>query len=128
MPLAAHIRHSLEQEATGELPEAPFLRLLSDQDVAVSVASTFWSTLAILATFFLGRVLWSRWVGLLAAAAFAVDYDTVPLASLGWRDEWVEHGEREDQLAWHGLDLDGLTERLREIHEGQPAQSLKPVG
>ena len=30
VPLAAHIRHSLEQEATGELPEAPFLRLLSE--------------------------------------------------------------------------------------------------
>ncbi len=30
VPLAAHIRHSLEQEASGELPEEPFLRLLSD--------------------------------------------------------------------------------------------------
>jgi len=31
VPLAAHIRHSLEQEARGELPEAPFLRLLNEQ-------------------------------------------------------------------------------------------------
>lgn len=31
VPLIAHIRHSLEQEATGELPEAPFVRLLSEQ-------------------------------------------------------------------------------------------------
>ncbi|MDE2628446.1 MAG: nitrate/sulfonate/bicarbonate ABC transporter ATP-binding protein [Burkholderiales bacterium] len=30
VPLAAHIRHSLEQEASGELPEEPFLRLLSE--------------------------------------------------------------------------------------------------
>ena len=30
VPLAAHIRHSLEQEVSGELPEEPFLRLLSD--------------------------------------------------------------------------------------------------
>jgi len=30
VPLAAHIRHSLEQEPSGELPEEPFLRLLSD--------------------------------------------------------------------------------------------------
>jgi len=30
VPLAAHIRHSLAQEAAGELPEEPFLRLLSD--------------------------------------------------------------------------------------------------
>lgn len=31
VPLVAHIRHSLEQEAQGELPEAPFLRLLAEQ-------------------------------------------------------------------------------------------------
>jgi NitT/TauT family transport system ATP-binding protein len=30
VPLAAHIRHSLEQEASGELAEEPFLRLLSE--------------------------------------------------------------------------------------------------
>jgi len=30
VPLAAHIRHSLEQEDSGELPEEPFLRLLSE--------------------------------------------------------------------------------------------------
>ena len=30
VPLAAHIRHSLEQEPSGELPEEPFLRLLSE--------------------------------------------------------------------------------------------------
>ncbi len=29
--LAAHIRHSLEQSASGQLPDKPFLRLLSDQ-------------------------------------------------------------------------------------------------
>jgi NitT/TauT family transport system ATP-binding protein len=30
VPLAAHIRHSLEQEDSGELPEEPFLRLLRE--------------------------------------------------------------------------------------------------
>ena len=30
VPLAAHIRHSLEQEDSGELPEEPFLRLLNE--------------------------------------------------------------------------------------------------
>lgn len=30
VPLAAHIRHSLEQEPDGELPEEPFLRLLRE--------------------------------------------------------------------------------------------------
>jgi NitT/TauT family transport system ATP-binding protein len=31
VPLAAHIRHSLEQEPSGQLPDKPFLRLLSEQ-------------------------------------------------------------------------------------------------
>ncbi|HEY7903292.1 MAG TPA: nitrate/sulfonate/bicarbonate ABC transporter ATP-binding protein [Casimicrobiaceae bacterium] len=31
VPLAAHIRHSLEQEADGELADTPFLRLLSER-------------------------------------------------------------------------------------------------
>ena len=30
VPLAAHIRHSLEQESSGELPEEPFLQLLRE--------------------------------------------------------------------------------------------------
>ncbi|HET9644392.1 MAG TPA: nitrate/sulfonate/bicarbonate ABC transporter ATP-binding protein [Burkholderiaceae bacterium] len=30
VPLAAHIRHSLEQEESGQLPDKPFLRLLSE--------------------------------------------------------------------------------------------------
>ena len=30
MPLAAHIRHSLEKEPTGALPEEPFLDLLDE--------------------------------------------------------------------------------------------------
>ena len=30
VPLAAHIRHSLEQEPSGQLPDTPFLRLLSE--------------------------------------------------------------------------------------------------
>ena len=31
VPLIAHIRHSLEQDAGGQLPDRPFLRLLSEQ-------------------------------------------------------------------------------------------------
>ena len=31
VPLAAHIRHSLEQEPSGQLPDKPFLRLLNEQ-------------------------------------------------------------------------------------------------
>ncbi len=37
VPLAAHIRHSLEQEPSGELPEEPFVQLLSESlDTAVA--------------------------------------------------------------------------------------------
>ena len=37
VPLAAHIRHSLEQDPAGSLPEQPFLRLLQQhQDAAES--------------------------------------------------------------------------------------------
>jgi NitT/TauT family transport system ATP-binding protein len=31
VPLAAHIRHSLEQEPEGKLPDKPFLKLLAEQ-------------------------------------------------------------------------------------------------
>jgi NitT/TauT family transport system ATP-binding protein len=31
VPLAAHIRHSLEQEPSGQLPDKPFLRMLAEQ-------------------------------------------------------------------------------------------------
>ena len=43
VPLAAHIRHSLEQETSGELPEGPFVRLLAehlDADEAERVMQT----------------------------------------------------------------------------------------
>ena len=64
-----------------------FLRLLDDQDVAVSFASAFFSTLAIWLTYLLGASLWSRPAGLLAAAGLALDIDVVSLASLGWKDD-----------------------------------------
>ncbi|KAF1046416.1 ABC transporter ATP-binding protein [Xylophilus sp.] len=38
VPLVAHIRHSLEQEPEGELPDAPFLRLLDERLGAVEAA------------------------------------------------------------------------------------------
>ena len=31
VPLAAHIRHSLEQETSGQLPDRPFLRMLAEK-------------------------------------------------------------------------------------------------
>ncbi len=64
-----------------------FLKILNDQDVAVSFASAFFSTLAIWFTFLLGAALWSRPAGLLAAAGLALDFDVISLASRGWRDD-----------------------------------------
>jgi 4-amino-4-deoxy-L-arabinose transferase-like glycosyltransferase len=63
------------------------LHLLANQDVAVSFASAFFSALAIVITYLLGASIGSRLVGLLAASAFAIDYDFVSLSSEGWRDD-----------------------------------------
>lgn len=63
------------------------LRLLGDQDVAVSFASMFFSVLAIAATFLLGRTAFTWWVGLGAAAALAIEYDAVTWGIGGWRDD-----------------------------------------
>ena len=64
-----------------------FLWLFNDQDVAVSFTSTAFSMLAIWFTYLLGTMVWSRWVGLIAAFGLAVDGATVSLASNGWRDD-----------------------------------------
>ncbi|HVL66525.1 MAG TPA: glycosyltransferase family 39 protein [Vicinamibacterales bacterium] len=64
-----------------------FLRLLHDHDTAVSFASGFFSVLAIAATFLLGYLAFSYWVGLGAAAALAIEYDAVTWGVGGWRDD-----------------------------------------
>jgi hypothetical protein len=64
-----------------------FLRLLDDQDVAVSFASAFFSIGAVWLTYMLGAALWSRPVGLLAALGVSLDYDVITQASGGWRDD-----------------------------------------
>jgi 4-amino-4-deoxy-L-arabinose transferase-like glycosyltransferase len=64
-----------------------FLRLMNDQDVAVSFASAFFSTLAVWLTYVLGAAIWSRPIGLLAALGISLDYDVITLASGGWRDD-----------------------------------------
>lgn len=45
----------------------------------------------------------------------------------GIRDEFVDHGERADQLAWHGLHVDGLVARLRAAWAGEDDISAKSV-
>lgn len=64
-----------------------FLRLLNDQDVAVSFASAFFSTLAVWLTYVLGAAMWSRPAGLLAALGLSLDFDVITQASSGWRDD-----------------------------------------
>jgi 4-amino-4-deoxy-L-arabinose transferase-like glycosyltransferase len=64
-----------------------FLWLTDDQDVAVSFASLTFSVLCVLATYLLGSALGSRWIGLLAAAALAIEHEIVTWAPDGWRDD-----------------------------------------
>jgi len=64
-----------------------FLRLLSDQDAAVSFASMTGSLFTILATYLLGAALVSRPAGLAAAFVIAVDYDVISWSVEGWRDD-----------------------------------------
>jgi hypothetical protein len=61
--------------------------LLGNQDIGISFASASMSTLAIFATFLLGRAAFSPAVGLAAALALAIDFDAVSWAPDGWRDD-----------------------------------------
>ncbi len=65
-----------------------FLRLLDDQDVAVSIGSAFFSVLLVLATYLLGSLAFSRWVGLAAALAMAIEADVISWSALGGRDDF----------------------------------------
>jgi hypothetical protein len=66
-----------------------WLRLLDDHDVAVSFASATFSFLAIVVTWWLGRMTYGAWVGLLAALGLAMDKDAITWAADGWRDDAV---------------------------------------
>jgi len=79
---AAHRREPLFPFAT-----KVSLALLRDQDVAVSFASATFSVFAIVATFLLGARAFSRFVGLAAAAALAIEYDVISWGTRGWRDD-----------------------------------------
>ncbi|MBA3639753.1 MAG: glycosyltransferase family 39 protein [Acidobacteriota bacterium] len=79
---AAHHREPLFPFAT-----RVSLRLLDNQDIAVSFASLFFSVLAIGATFLLGRAAFNFWVGLGAATALAIEFEAVSWGVGGWRDD-----------------------------------------
>ena len=63
------------------------LRVLNDQDVAVSFASAAFSTLCLVAVFLLGRDTFGTAAGLLASAAMAIEYDAISWGTSGWRDD-----------------------------------------
>ena len=64
-----------------------FLWLSGGRDIAVSYASAFAGTLAILATCFLGVAMGSRAAGLAAALALAIEYQAITWSMDGWRDD-----------------------------------------
>ena len=64
-----------------------FLWLLDDQDVAVSYASAAASVVLVPATFLLGAAAFGPWIGLAAAAGWAIEFDAIAWAVDGWRDD-----------------------------------------
>lgn len=81
---AAHVREPVFPAAVHL-----WLRLVDDQDVAVSFASAFFSFLAVGATWWLGRLAYGPWVAFLASLGLAIDHDAVTWAADGWRDDTV---------------------------------------
>ena len=81
---AAHVREPMFPGAVHV-----WLRLVADQDVAVSFASAFFSFLAVPATWWLGRLAYGPWVAFLTALGLAIDHDAVTWAADGWRDDTV---------------------------------------
>ncbi|HUL74062.1 MAG TPA: glycosyltransferase family 39 protein [Vicinamibacterales bacterium] len=79
---AATIREPVFLEAT-----RVFLKLTGGQDIAVSFASLTFSVICVLATYLLGRLAVSPPVGLVAAAALAIEQEFDLWAPDGWRDE-----------------------------------------
>lgn len=64
-----------------------YLGALGGQDVAVSFASASFSVLLVLATYLLGSALVSRWAGLGAALAMAIEREVIAWGVDGWRDD-----------------------------------------
>ena len=79
---AAHVREPVFVATT-----KVWLGLTEDQNVAVSLASAMFSTLAVWAAYLLGSYAYSRWIGLAAAFALAIERDAIAWAAEGWRDD-----------------------------------------
>jgi hypothetical protein len=64
-----------------------YLWMLSGQDVAVSFASATFSVLCVLATYLMGALAFSRWVGCAAALGMAVEREVISWGVAGCRDD-----------------------------------------
>jgi hypothetical protein len=64
-----------------------FLHLLDNRDIAVSYASAFSSSLVVPAIYLLGAAASGPVVGLLAAGAWAIEFDAISWSAGGWRDD-----------------------------------------
>lgn len=63
------------------------LKSVDDQDAGISLASAAGSVLTIFATYLLGAAVVSPAGGLVAAALYAIEYDSINWAVDGWRDD-----------------------------------------
>jgi 4-amino-4-deoxy-L-arabinose transferase-like glycosyltransferase len=79
---AAHRREPLFVFAT-----KVWLWLVHGNDAAVSFAAASFSVLAIALIYLLGSETFSPWVGLAAAALWAIEFDVVSSGTDGWRDD-----------------------------------------
>ncbi len=80
----AHVREPLFPAAVHV-----WLWILDGHDVGVSFASATFSFLAVAATWWLGRMAYGAWVGLIAAFGLAMDKDAITWGADGWRDDTV---------------------------------------
>ncbi len=64
-----------------------FLWLTGDQDIAVSCASMLYSTLLVLAAYFVGALVFSPAVGLAAGLLLAIEAAVISQGVDGWRDD-----------------------------------------
>ena len=78
----AHVREPVFLATT-----KAFLWLTEQQDVSVSLASGFFSTLAVVATYLLGAYAFGSTVGLGAAAALAIERTVISWGADGWKDD-----------------------------------------
>ena len=78
----AHVREPLFVAAT-----KAGLALSSGADIGISLTSAAFSTLMVLALYFLGVACFGQAVGLLAAFLLAIEPQVIGLAAGGWRDE-----------------------------------------